>query len=203
MTPLTAPTLCLETEESTEPPPSTLYLASQSHQLCLRPRLAPRSSPVCTRTLAAHCTARMSRSVRASSACQGHRRGVVGARTQATGAPRVRELLARRRAIALRHMRMDATATSGCSMTSVSRMLSRRDMGGSSERITKSEEGFTRFVTLLASDTTVTTFRLNETRNQHNNITNITIQASSPSVSSVLHWPVTPSSLLCCPLSSL
>lgn len=130
MTPLTAPTPCLETEESPEPPPSTLCLASQSRQPCRRLRLLRHSSPVCTRTPAAHCTARMSRSAQESSACQGCRRGAVGVQMGATGARRVRE---RRRATASRRMRMDATATSGCSMTSALRMLLRRDTGRFSE----------------------------------------------------------------------
>lgn len=146
MTPLTAATPCLETEESTEPPPSTRSLASQSHQLCRRPQLARHSSQVCTHTPAVHCTAWMSRSAQASSACQGGRRGVAEVRMEATGARRVRE---RSRVIASRRMRMDATATSGYSMTSVSRMLLRRDMERCSAGIIKDTDDVTHFAALL------------------------------------------------------
>jgi hypothetical protein len=133
MTPLTVPTPCLETEESTEPPPSTRCLALQSHQPCLRHQLVRHSSPVYTCTPAVYCTAKMSRSALASSACLECRRGAAGVRMGATGVRRVRE---RRRVIALRRMPMGVTATSGCSMTSVSRMLSRRDTGRCSEGTT-------------------------------------------------------------------
>lgn len=147
MTP-TAPTLCLETEESTEPPPSTLYLASQSHRLCLPPRPAPPSSQACTRTLAVLCTAKMSKSALASSACLEYQREAAGARMEAT---RARRVTGRRRATASKRTHMDVIATSGCLTTSVLRMLSREDMGRCSARTTKDVEYYARPITSTSS----------------------------------------------------
>lgn len=143
MTPLMTPTPCLETEESPEPPPLTRFRTSQSHRPCPLPPLARPSSLACTHTLAAHCIARMSKSAPASLVCRGSRRGAGGARMEVGGAQGVR---ARKRVTVSRPTPMAGTAISGCSMTSVSLMLSRRAMAKSSAETTRPEEEVTRSV---------------------------------------------------------
>jgi hypothetical protein len=63
---------------------------------------------------------------------------------------------------------MDATATSGCSMTSVSLTLSRRDTERSLEGTSKGGEEVARFIALPQADTILTIARLDNTYFQHN-----------------------------------
>ena len=124
MAPATTPTpLPVDSDESTEPPPSTRSPASPSPQPCQAPPQAQRASPACTRVPAAPCSARTSRSARASSACRGCQSAAAGRRARAA----IVMSEGGRRRIALKRMRMEGIATSGCSMTLVSRM---RCVGG-------------------------------------------------------------------------
>ena len=166
----TTPTTCLETEESTEPPPSTRCRASQSRQPCLLPRLARRSSRACMPTPAARCIAKTSKSAPASSVCRESRREAGEARTQALRAPEVRR---GGRPTALKPTRMGGTATSGCSMTSASLMLSRRDMGRYlAGTIEVGETNNARYLTAQSTNTAVSRVlgRDSDCHNQYNRL---------------------------------
>lgn len=144
---LTAPPPCQEPEESPEPPPWTLFHASQSPQLCRQPQPPQPSSRACAHTPAARCIAKTSRFVRASSAFPVSRSVAGGVRTAVRRAAKVR---AERRRIALRRMRMDVIVISGCSTISVLRMLLRKVTGGSLEGRTRVKEGLvTRYSAIL------------------------------------------------------